>query len=166
MVSSIRVRAATLADLDQILAFIQQKAAFDGFQAPLVATADRLQQTLFGPDPCAEVAFAEVAETAVGFILFTQLYSSFLAQSTLWIDDLFVLPKWRRQGIGRALLKYVAALAKTRHCERIEWTVATQNDAGIQFYQQQGAQIRTEVRLCRLNAQTIATLVQAEEQEF
>lgn len=152
------VRAATIADLDQILAFIDQKAAFDGFCDSVPATPTALQQTLFCDPPCAEVAFAEINRRAVGFVLFSQMYSSFLAQPTIWIDDLFVQADWRRQGVGTALLKYIAQLAKTRACGRIEWTVATSNGMGIAFYQQQGAQIREQVRLCRMTAETIERL--------
>jgi len=160
--SSLRVRAATIADLDQILMFIQQKAAFDGFREPIKVTPTALSQTLFNDPPLAEVAFAEIDANPVGFVLFTQTYSSFLAQPTLWIDDLFVQAQWRRQGSGTALLKYVAGVAQSRGCGRIEWTVATRNQAGILFYKQLGAQIREEVRLCRMTTQTIDRLVHAQ----
>ena len=156
---NIQVRAATIADLDQILAFIHQKAAFDGFRDPVAATIATLQQTLFGDRPDAEVAFAEVNTIAVGFVLFSQTYSSFLAQPTIWIDDLFVQSDWRQRGIGTALLSYVAQLAKTRNCGRIEWTVAVNNAMGIQFYKQRGVQIREEVRLCRMTAEAMDCLL-------
>ncbi|MDX2242587.1 MAG: GNAT family N-acetyltransferase [Leptolyngbyaceae cyanobacterium bins.302] len=161
MQSSIQIRTATIADLEQILAFIQQKADFDGFRDPVIATVDSLSQTLFGEMPGAEVAFAEIDQNAVGFVLFSQMYSSFLAQPTIWIDDLFVQAEWRRQGIGTALLQYIAQIAKRRNCGRIEWTVATRNDSGVQFYQQQGAQIRETVRLCRMNTSAIDELINA-----
>lgn len=155
----LHIRAAAIADLDQILSFIQQKADFDGNQDALIATAETLKQTLFGDVPCAEVAFAEVNGKAIGFALFAPMYSSFLAQPTLWIDDLFVQAPWRRQGVGTALVQYVAQIAKRRNCGRIEWTVAAGNDSGIAFYQQQGAQIRDEVRLCRMDARAIDRLI-------
>lgn len=158
---TITIRAATIADLDQILAFIRQKADFDGFRDPITATSKTLKHTLFSDRPCAEVAFAEVDGKPVGFVLFSQTYSSFLAQPTIWIDDLFVQSDWRRQGVGSALVGYVAKLAQNRECGRIEWTVATKNTHGIEFYQQQGAQIREEVRLCRMTVPAIANLAAA-----
>lgn len=159
--SSLSIRAATIADLEQILALINQKAAFDGVHDPIAATVVTLQHALFGDRPCAEVALAEVDAIAVGFVLFFQTYSSFLAQPAIWIDDLFVRSNWRRQGIGTALLQHVAQIAQTRNCGRMEWTVATHNPLAIQFYKQQGAQIREEVRLCRVTASTIAGLAQS-----
>lgn len=159
MNSSLRIRAATIADLEPILAFIQQKAAFDGFHDPLVATTETLKHTLFDKVPCAEVVFAEVNSSPVGFVLFSPMYSSFLAQPTIWIDDLFVQANWRRQGIGAALVQHISQIAKVRNCGRIEWTVATGNDSAIQFYQQQGAQMREEVRLCRMDTHAINRLI-------
>ena len=155
---NLTIRPTTIADVDQILSFIHQKAAFDGFTGTIAATVTTLKQTLFGDRPCAEVVFAEVDRQVVGFILFSQGYSSFLAQPTLWIDDLFVQSHWRRQGIGAALIKHVVHIAHQRQCGRIEWTVATQNPDGIAFYKQQGAQIQEAVRLCRMSAPTIAQL--------
>jgi len=162
--SNLRIRAATIADLDQLLAFIHQKASFDGYPNSVRATPEILQQAFFSDRPCAEAAFAEVEGQPVGFVVFFQTFSSFLAQPTLWIDDLFVQSDWRGQGIGTALVKYVAAIAQTRHCGRIEWTVATHNANGIAFYEQKGAQIREEVRLCRLTAAAIAALTRSDAQ--
>ncbi|HIK16662.1 MAG TPA: GNAT family N-acetyltransferase [Leptolyngbyaceae cyanobacterium M33_DOE_097] len=161
---NLRIRAATIADLDQLLAFIHQKASFDGCPDAVRATPEILQQAFFSDRPCAEAVFAEVAGQPVGFAVFFQNFSSFLAQPTLWMDDLFVQLEWRGQGIGTALVKYVAEIAQTRHCGRIEWTVATRNANGIAFYKQKGAQIREEVRLCRLTAPAIAALTRSDAQ--
>lgn len=148
---TLEIRAATPADLDQILMFINEKAAFDGSPNAVQASREKLAKTLFTPSPSAEVAFAEVEKKIVGFVLFFQTYSSFLAQPTMWMDDLFVQPGMRGQGIGKALITYVAQQAKQRNCGRLEWTVATHNDRAIEFYKSQGAQIQEEVRLCRLS---------------
>uniref|UniRef100_B8HL92 GCN5-related N-acetyltransferase n=1 Tax=Cyanothece sp. (strain PCC 7425 / ATCC 29141) TaxID=395961 RepID=B8HL92_CYAP4 len=148
---TLEIRAATPADLDQILMFINEKAAFDGCPNTVQASREKLAKTLFTPSPSAEVAFAEVEKKIVGFVLFFQTYSSFLAQPTMWMDDLFVQPGMRGQGIGKALINYVAQQAKQRNCGRLEWTVATSNDRAIEFYKSQGAQIQEAVRLCRLS---------------
>lgn len=161
-----RVRAATIADLDQILAFIHQKAAFDGFKGSIAATRETLQRDLFGDRPLAEVAFAEVAGTAIGFALFFQTYSSFLAKPSIWIDDLFVQAPYRRQGVGTALVSYVAQVAESRNCGRMEWAVDTNNPGGMTFYRQMGAQILEGIRLCRMAAPAIAALTQKEHSQL
>lgn len=146
----ITIRIATLKDIKLIHSFIVQKAEFDGFIQPLQLSIKQLQKTLFTDSPLAEVLLAEVNQTAVGFALIYPTFSSFLAQPTLWIDDLFVLPDMRHQGVGTALLEEIATIAKIRNYGRIEWTVATRNTSAINFYKKQGAEILDNLRLCRV----------------
>lgn len=154
----IQVRVANVDDIELILSFISQKAKFDGCPSAVEATTDKLKQTLFCDPPLASVLFAEVEGSAVGFAVFFQTYSSFLAQPSIWLDDIFVQPQMRGRGVGTALLTYIAKIADERGCGRIEWTVATANARGIEFYQKQGAQILERVRLCRVDRAAIALL--------
>ncbi|MEG3905241.1 GNAT family N-acetyltransferase [Microcoleus sp. B4-C5] len=154
----IKIREAELADLELILAFISQKSEFDGVPHLLEATADKLQQTLFFQPPLVRVLLAEVADTAVGFAMFYASYSSLLAQPCLWLDDLFVQAHFRGMGVGTALLKYLAQIAESTNCGRIEWTVNTGNAPGIAFYEKQGARILENIRVCRIEGSAIAQL--------
>jgi len=146
----IEIRGATLADLDLLLSFIAQKAEFDGQRSKLKATPENLRCTLFANSPLAQVLFAEANKIAVGFALFYFSYSSFLAKPSLWIDDLFVQPHIRNQGIGTALMQQIFQIAHAKNCGRIEWTVATQNVSAIAFYQKHQAQILERIRVCRV----------------
>jgi GNAT superfamily N-acetyltransferase len=146
----IDIRAATLADLDLLLSFIAQKAEFDGQLSQLQATPETLRQTLFAEALLAQALLAEVNKVAIGFALFYFTYSSFLAKPSLWIDDLFVQPHMRNQGIGTALMQHIFKIAQSQNCGRIEWTVATQNVNAIAFYQKHQAQILERIRVCRV----------------
>jgi len=150
---NIQIRLATVEDLEQVFSSIRQKAAFDGCLDALQATPQQLEKTLFGRSPLARVLLAEVDNCAIAFALFFYTYSSFLAKPSIWLDDLFVQPQMRGQGVGTALLKHLATLATENDCGRIEWTVNANNERGIAFYQKQGAQILHNLRLCRLNYQ-------------
>ncbi len=147
---NIRIRTATVDDLELVFSFLSQKAAFDGCLDALEATLEKLKQTLFGEMPLARVLLAEVDGTSVGFALFFYTYSSFLAKPCLWLDDLFVQPHRRGQGVGTALLRHLATIAAGNDCGRIEWTVNTDNWRGVEFYQKQGAQILERIKLCRV----------------
>ncbi|MEG4113707.1 MULTISPECIES: GNAT family N-acetyltransferase [unclassified Microcoleus] len=154
----IKIREAELADLELIVDFISQKSEFDGAKNLLRATADKLQQTLFCQPLLVRVLLAEVAGTAVGFALFYSSYSSLLTQPCLWLDDLFVQAPMRGMGVGTALLKYLAQIAESTNCGRMEWTVNTSNAPGITFYQKQGARILENIRVCRIEGSAIAQL--------
>lgn len=154
----VQIRTATIDDLELVFFCLSQKAAFDGCPDDLAATPEQLKQTLFGVTPLANVLFAEVDGIVVGFTLFFYKYSSFLAKPCLWLDDLFVQPPWRGQGVGTALLQQLARIAANSDCGRIEWTVDANNGRGVAFYQKQGAQILDRIKLCRVNRSTIAQL--------
>jgi len=151
--ANIQIRFATVEDLEQVFSLIVQKAAFDGCANALQATPQQLEKTLFSQSPLAKVLLAEVNGIAIAFALFFYTYSSFLAKPSIWLDDLFVLPHMRGRGVGTALLRHLANLAAQSDCGRIEWTVNTNNDRGIAFYQKQGAKIFDSLRLCRISYQ-------------
>jgi GNAT superfamily N-acetyltransferase len=145
------VRDARAGDLRAILSLLSQKFEFDGGIGECPTTLDRLQKTLFGDSPKAYVLLAEVAGVAVGLALFYFSYSSVLAQSGLWLDDLFIQSHMRRRGIGKAFFNRLAQIAHSNDCGRIEWTVNANNSNGIDFYQQQGARILEGIQVCRLD---------------
>jgi GNAT superfamily N-acetyltransferase len=156
------MREATANDLSKIMELLQLKAEFDGCPDGLLATPEKLEKDLFGDRPLASVLLVEVEQETVGFATYHPIYSTFLAKPGIWLDDLYLKPEFRRQGIGRAIIQRLCQLADATDCGRIDWLVSTQNDNGIQFYQTMGATIKESVRLCRLDqgaiAQNIKTL--------
>jgi len=153
--TDIQIRDAQPADLPLILAFIHQKAAFDGCPESVEATEERLREALFGERPLAGFLFAEVEGSPVGFASYFRTYSTFLARPGLWLDDLFVQEAWRSHGIGKALLERLAGMVAAEDGGRLEWTAARTNDRGLSFYARMGAQVQENVHLLRLNRSAI-----------
>jgi len=151
------LRSATPADLPLILAFIRELAEFEKLSAGVAATEEKLRTTLFGDKPAAECVLAFAAGGApAGFAVFFTNYSTFLAQPGLWLEDLFVRPAHRGQGIGRALLLHLAQLANARGCGRMEWAVLDWNQPAIDFYEALGARRLREWQICRLTGAALA----------
>jgi GNAT superfamily N-acetyltransferase len=119
----ITIRSAAVDDVPTILSFIRQLAEYERLLDRVVATEDRLRESLFGPHPAAEVLLAFDGERPVGFALFFHNYSTFLAQRGVYLEDLFVEPAARGRGVGKLLLTAVARLALERGCGRFEWAV-------------------------------------------
>ena len=94
----------------------------------------------FSMRPAAEVVFGQSGDQAIGFALYFQTYSTFLAQPGIYLEDLFVDPAWRGRGCGRALLIHLARLAVARGCGRLEWLVLDWNEPAIRFYRSLGAE--------------------------
>lgn len=94
-------------------------------------------------------------DSPIGFASYHFTYSTFLAQPSIWLDDIFVESTYRNQAIGTQLIEQLCQIAQHRGCGRIDWTVNINNDAGIRFYQRMGARLKTEVHLCRLTSDAI-----------
>ncbi|WP_460194693.1 N-acetyltransferase family protein [Thermosynechococcus sp. FA-CM-4201] len=155
---SFAIRPATPADVPIIFQLIQALAAYEKLSHAVTGTEEALRQHLFGDRPYAEVLLAHTPTEVIGYALFFTTYSTFLTRPGLWLEDLFVLPAYRRQGVGTALLKALARLASDRDYGRIEWSVLDWNTPAIQFYERIGATILSDWRICRLTGSALMNL--------
>jgi len=156
--SDLRIRTATKADVPVILGFIEQLADYERLRHEVEATAPAIEKTLFGTHPAAEVLIASQGGADVGFALYFQTYSTFLARPGIHLEDLFVVPAARGQGVGRTLLQVLATIAEARNCGRLEWAVLTWNEPAIRIYRQLGAFPLDEWQTYRLDREGIRAL--------
>jgi GNAT superfamily N-acetyltransferase len=157
--SAVLIRQALETDVPAILSLIEALADYERLRDKCVATQAQLRQTLFGARPAAEVLIAELEGGSVGgFALFCSNYSTFLAQPGIWLEDLFVRPECRGEGIGRMLLAELAQLAVARECGRVEWAVLDWNAPSIGFYESLGARGMTEWTTFRLTGDALTAL--------
>ena len=152
------IRWAQREDMAAIMHLIKALAVYENLAEAVTGNAEALEQHLFGDSPYAEVVVGECQETVVGFALFFSNYSTFLTQPGIYLEDLFVLPDYRRQGIGRALLRSVAAIAHARGAGRLEWSVLAWNHSAIAFYEKMGADVLPDWRICRVSGSNLAKL--------
>ena len=136
------------------------KAEFDGCRDAFVATEEQLRQAFFSTSPKAQVILAVIDGQAIGLATYFPTFSTYLAKPGIWLDDLYVREGYRSRGVGKALLAALARTAKGLNCGRIEWTVASNNDRGIAFYQRHGATIQHRIQCVRLEADGIERLAQ------
>ena len=156
----IDIAPATECDIPQILAFIRGLAEYEKLAHQCVATEESLRKTLFGERAYADVLIARSNGTPVGFALFFHNYSTFLAKPGIYLEDVFVVPEHRGAGVGKALLKRVAQIARERDCGRLEWSVLDWNDPAIEFYKRLGAAVMPDWRICRMTGDEISKLAE------
>ncbi|MGH8442954.1 MAG: GNAT family N-acetyltransferase [Nevskiaceae bacterium] len=152
------LRRAVRADVPEILRLIRALAEYEKLSHEVVAGESALAETLFGARPAAEVLLAEEEGRAVGFALFFQNYSTFLARPGIYLEDLFVEPAWRGRGIGGELLKAIARLAVKRGCGRFEWAVLDWNEPAIAFYTGLGAKPMADWTVMRVTGEALKRL--------
>jgi len=158
--ADLAIRTATAADVPTILGFIRALAVYEKLEHQVIADEAALHATLFGPRPAAEVLIAELAGTPIGFALFFQSYSTFLARPGLYLEDLFVIPEARGKGAGAALMSALARIAVERNYGRFEWTVLDWNQPSIDFYASLGAKPQNEWIIQRVVGEPLAALAQ------
>lgn len=154
------IRRATREDGADLIKLIIALAEFEKLTPPDAEAQKRLLEDGFGERPKFEalLAFREGNTRPVGYAVFFEMYSTFLARPTLFLEDLFVLPAYRKRGIGKALLRRCIGLAEERGCGRMEWTCLDWNANAQSTYERLGAQRLSEWYLYRLTRDRIEEL--------
>jgi GNAT superfamily N-acetyltransferase len=151
---NILIREATPNDVTVILNFIRELAEFEKLSHLVEANERKLRSTLFGKKPIAKVLIAEIKSRAVGFLLYFYNYSTFVGKPGIYIEDLYVNPKYRKKGVGKALMKYCVKIANELGCKRVEWAALNWNPAR-KFYEKIGAQPLSDWVLYRLSGKKL-----------
>ncbi|WP_088894413.1 GNAT family N-acetyltransferase [Leptolyngbya ohadii] len=152
------IRAAQPNDVADIFDLIKALAEYEKLSHQVTGNIELLKQHLFGNRPCIEAIVADIGGNSVGFALFFTSYSTFLTKPGLYLEDLFVLPEYRGQGIGKALLSHLAKLVRERDYGRLEWSVLDWNAPAIGFYERMGATVLPDWRICRVTGEAIGQL--------
>jgi GNAT superfamily N-acetyltransferase len=155
---TLRLRPAEPADVHVLAELIRGLARFEKLEHEVTLTDELLAAGLFGPRPYAEAVLADVDGRAAGFALFFHSFSTFLGRPGIYLEDLFVIPEHRGQGIGRALLAHLARLAVERGCGRLEWAVLDWNSEAIAFYERLGARPNSEWTTYRITGESLDRL--------
>ena len=151
-----------------MLEMFGELAEYERLEHELHATAGGLSEALFGERPAVEALIAErdsssgAGPEVLGYALFFSTFSSFLTSTGVWLEDLFVRPSHRGEGVGRALLSTVAARVREQGGERLEWAALDWNELALGFYRELGAETMGEWITHRLDG---AALERVAEQD-
>ncbi|HEV2349954.1 MAG TPA: GNAT family N-acetyltransferase [Terriglobia bacterium] len=151
----LNIRPATPEDVALILQLIRDLAEYEREPQAVTATEADLVRYGFGPSPKFRVVIAEWDGKPAGFALFFYNYSTWLGRPGLYLEDLFVRPEFRGQGIGRKLLLYLARLAVQENCGRFQWQVLDWNTPSIKFYESLGAKWMKEWLTMRVEGEAL-----------
>ena len=154
------IRDACDGDVPKLLEMFAELAEYEDLLHELHATEKQLSEALFGSHPAAQALIAELGnpQAVIGYALYFPTFSSFLASSGVWLEDLFVRPAHRREGVGRALLAAVAARLRERGGERLEWAALDWNEPALRFYSSLRAQTMPEWITHRLTGEDLDRL--------
>ena len=154
----LNIRPATRADAPIIASLVRELADYEKLLDEAKATPEDFLRELESPNPVIHVLIAEWKGEPAGFALYFFNFSTFVGRPGLYLEDLFVRPAQRSHGIGRALLRALARIAKERGCGRMEWAVLDWNEPALRFYQSLDARQMKEWIIHRLTPVEIARL--------
>jgi GNAT superfamily N-acetyltransferase len=146
----VRIDPATERDVPALLRMIRDFAEFERLSHTFAATEEVLRAALFGPRAVAEAIIARAGDEAIGFAVFFPTFSTFAGRMGMYLEDLYVEPRWRRRGVGRKLLAQVARVASARGCTQMNWSVLDWNELALNFYRKLGAEKVREWEAYRL----------------
>lgn len=149
------IRPANEGDIPQILRFVRELADYERGLSEVTATEEDLRYALFGPAARAHALICERGGESVGFAVYFFNFSTWLGRYGLFLEDLYVSPAARGQGLGKMLLRYLARLAVAQNCGRFEWNVLDWNETAIRFYESCGAEPQSEWVGYRLSGEAL-----------
>ena len=149
--SELSLRFATPDDASGIFRLVSELAKYENLEHEVISGPDDFQRTLEDPKSKIEVLLGFWSGEMVAFALFFENFSTFLGKPGLYLEDLFVQPKFRTKGIGTALMTRLIEIAQDRKYGRVEWAVLDWNEPAIKFYTERiGARLMSSWRICRL----------------
>ncbi len=155
---SLSIRAATEADAELLFELIVELAGYEKLADQVRGDAEVLRRSLFEQRAAEALILEAAAGEVAGYAIFFTTFSTFECRSGIWLEDVYVRPRHRRGGIGRAVMEHLAALALERGHVRLDWCALEWNEPALDFYEQLGATRLDEWRMLRLDADAMRRL--------
>ena len=156
----LNIRPATANDAALLKAFIGELAEYERLSHEVTITEEDLRRDGFGAYPKFRALIAEWGAKPAGYAIFYTTYSTFIGQSGIFLEDLFVRTEFRGKGIGKALLAWLARTAREEQCFGVRWEVLDWNQPAIDFYLSLGAEFRDPWRSVSLEGDALRKLAE------
>jgi len=138
------IREATRTDAELLVTMIREFAAFERQLEDVVIAPDDLLRDGLGADSRIHALIAEWDGQPAGYAFYFFTYSTWIGRYSLFVEDIFVRNQFRGKGIGKWLMKYMAAIADKQSCFGMRWEVLDWNTPAIDFYHSLGAELQRQ----------------------
>ena len=161
------IKPVTPEEIPTLLELVHELARFEKLEHEVEATVEALADALFGKQAVAGALLAHSAGApggeVAGYAIYFFTFSSFIGRAGIWLEDVYVRPAFRQQGLGRQLIEAVARVGVERGCGRFEWTALDWNEHALNFYRDLGAEVRKEWVLLRISPEGLKKLGRARD---
>jgi GNAT superfamily N-acetyltransferase len=152
------IKPVTPAELPELLELIHELARFEHLEHEVEATVESLHESFFGPQLAAGAFLARCDGEPAAYAIYFFTFSSFIGRAGIWLEDVYVRPQFRKQGLGKKLIEAVAQVGARRKCGRYEWLVLDWNEPALKFYGTLGAKPLKQWILHRVGASDLQRL--------
>ena len=158
----LKIREATVQDVPLILSLIRELAEYEREPSAVRATEQDLIRDGFSENPKFRVIIAESDDQPAGMAFFFHHYSTWQGRHGLFLEDFFVRPEFRGEGVGKALMVSLARIAIAENCYGMRWEVLDWNTTAIDVYQRLGAHFREHWRVMQITGEDLKRLSETE----
>lgn len=152
------IREATPADVPAIMQLIHDLAEYEKAPQEVETNEVEIAAALFADQPKVFAHVIDLDGEVIGMAIWFLNFSTWLGKHGIYLEDLYVKPKYRGRGYGLAMLKFLAALCVQRGYGRFQWWVLDWNTPSIEFYKSQGAIAMDEWTVYRVSGEALKTL--------
>lgn len=153
-----QLRPVMRTDIPEVLRLVRALAEYEHLLHQVTATEEIFQQAFFGAPPRGHAVLSWIGDRAVGLAVWYYTFSTFTGGLDLFLEDIFVEPEFRGQGIGLSFFRYLAQQARAEKCRRMEWRVLNWNEPAIDFYRRIGARPLQDWTVQQLEGDALAAL--------
>lgn len=151
MTDGFEIKRATPEDADLIVSFIKELAVEEKFPGTVAATKQDIEKALFSAKPAAEAIIGWMGSEPVSFAVYYHSFSTTRGMSGLHLDDLYIVPKARKSGVGKMMMDHLLEIARANGYERFEWWCLKWNSNAIRFFERLGARALDDHKIFRLD---------------
>ncbi len=146
----IAIEEAKKEDSQLIYQFIKEIAEYEQLSHQVTNTPEQISQLFFGEQPKVFALMIRNNKQAIGYVIYFYNYSTFNGKYGLYLEDIYIQPEFRRQGVGEQVFHYLKDKAKRENLGRMDWVVLDWNESAQNFYKKMNAKHLKEWELMRL----------------
>jgi GNAT superfamily N-acetyltransferase len=147
-------------DVPAVVRLVRELADYEQALHEVHLTEEQLADCLFGDAPALFGHVAEQDGEVVGIALWFLNFSTWRGTHGIYLEDLYVRPEHRGNGLGKELLRTLAEVCVQRGYSRLEWSVLDWNAPSIDFYKAAGAVPMDEWTVFRLTDDALTRFAQ------